>query len=199
VLRRRFWLLVASLGTAVVVVWSALFYLEDRGTASVAERAPLVVRRPAMARARSMTLLSLNGKPASLSAYSGHIVFVNLWATWCPPCRAEMPDLQRFYDRYKSRNLVVLGIDEGEAHDPVQAFVNSVGARYPVLLDRRERYASAYRAIGLPTSFIVSPSGFITTEYEGALSFSEMVAAVKTLLQATKRATAHQRIRSTKR
>lgn len=107
---------------------------------------------------------------------------MNLWATWCPPCRAEMPDLQRFYQHYKSRDVVVLGIDQGESAQTVRMFAASLGVRYPILLDARQQYGRAYAAVGLPTTVIVSPAGKVINAFDGALSYGQMVAAVNPAL-----------------
>ncbi len=93
-----------------------------------------------------------------------------------------MPDLQRFYQRYKSRNVVVLGIDQGEPAQTVRTFARSLGVHYPILLDTRQQYGRAYAALGLPTSVIISPAGKVVKAFDGELSYDQMVAAVKPVL-----------------
>lgn len=132
--------------------------------------------------AQSFTLDALDGGRSSLAAYRGRVVFMNLWATWCPPCRAEMPDLQRFYQRYKSQGVAVVGIDQGESATTVRMFARSLGVRYPILLDTQQQYGRVYQALGLPTTVIVSPLGMVVKTFDGALSYDQMVAAVKPLI-----------------
>lgn len=134
--------------------------------------------------APSFTMPALEGGTSSLRAYRGRIVFLNLWATWCPPCRAEMPDLERFYQHYKSHDVVVLGIDQGESRTTVGMFVHSLGVKYPILLDKNQQYAPVFGAIGLPTSAIISPSGVVVKAFDGALAYPQMVAAIKPVLLA---------------
>ncbi len=132
--------------------------------------------------APSFPVPALNGSTSALGAYRGRVVVMNLWASWCPPCRAEMPDLQRLYQTYKVRNLVVLGVDQGESAERVGAFAQSLGIHYPILLDRRQQYGRVYAAFGLPTTIVVSSQGVVVRGFDGALSYPQMVAAVTPLL-----------------
>jgi peroxiredoxin len=130
----------------------------------------------------SFSVPSLDGSPSALGAYRGHIVVMNLWATWCPPCRAEMPDLQRLYAAFKSRDLVVLGVDQGESARRVSAFAQSLGIHYPLLLDQQQQYGRVYAALGLPTTIVVNPQGVVVRGFDGPLSYPQMVGAVTPLL-----------------
>lgn len=132
--------------------------------------------------APSFAVPSLGGPTSGLDAYRGRIVVMNLWASWCPPCRAEMPDLQRLYQNYAHRNVVVLGVDQGESASRVQAFAKSLGIHYPILLDQQQRYGRVYTALGLPTTIVVDPQGVVRRAFDGPLSYPQMVAAVTPLL-----------------
>lgn len=130
----------------------------------------------------SFTVPSLNGNPSALGAYRGHVVVMNLWASWCPPCRAEMPDLQRLYQAYKARNLVVLGVDQGESAQRVGQFAQSLGIHYPILLDEQQQYGRVYAALGLPTTILLDSQGVVVRGFDGPLSYQQMVAAVTPLI-----------------
>jgi peroxiredoxin len=132
--------------------------------------------------APSFAVPALNGTPSGLDAYRGHIVVMNLWASWCPPCRAEMPDLQRLYESYKSRNVVVLGVDQGESAERVGAFAQSLGIHYPLLVDQQQQYGRVYAALGLPTTILIDAQGVVVRGFDGPLAYSQMVAAVTPLL-----------------
>jgi thiol-disulfide isomerase/thioredoxin len=132
--------------------------------------------------APSFAVPMLAGSTSGLGSYRGHVVVMNLWASWCPPCRAEMPDLQRLYQDYKSRNVVVLGVDQGESAQRVAAFAQSLGIHYPILLDQQQQYGRVYAALGLPTTIVVSADGIVVRGFDGPLSYPQMVAAVTPLL-----------------
>ncbi len=124
----------------------------------------------------------LSGHPMSLATFRGHVVVLNLWASWCPPCRAEMPDLQRLSRAYASRGLVVLGVDQGEARERAAAFATSLGITYPILVDQSQQYGRVYAALGMPTTIIVDRNGIVATGFDGALTFTQMRDAVVPVL-----------------
>jgi thiol-disulfide isomerase/thioredoxin len=132
--------------------------------------------------APSFAVPSMSGATSQLAAYRGRVVVMNLWASWCPPCRAEMPDLQRLYQTYKTQNLIVLGVDQGESAQRVGAFAQSLGIHYPILLDQQQQYGRVYAALGLPTTILVDRSGVVVRGFDGPLSYQQMVAAVTPLL-----------------
>lgn len=123
------------------------------------------------------------GKAVSLSHYSGEIVLMNLWATWCPPCRAEMPDLQRLSEAYRGR-LAVVGVNEGESVQRARVFAHSLGIAFPIWMDDEQRYGRAYGVLGLPTTVIIGRDGKILRAVDGALSYAQMRTAVSQLVRA---------------
>lgn len=103
---------------------------------------------------------------------------MNLWASWCPPCRAEMPDLQRLADRYAGRRIAIVGVNEGESPERARAFAQSLQLRFPIWIDSSERYGRTYAALGLPTTILIDPRGVVIRGFDGALTLDEMRAAV---------------------
>lgn len=134
--------------------------------------------------AQSFILPELRGGTASLQDFRGHLVVLNLWASWCPPCRAELPDLQRLYDQLRMKKLVVLGVNEGESAQRAQAFAGALRLHFPILLDENQSYGRVYAALGLPTTIIIDGRGTIVRGFDGALTFDQMKAAVRPLLKA---------------
>lgn len=132
--------------------------------------------------AASFTLATPAGSKQSLLTYRGRIVVMNLWASWCAPCRAEMPDLQRLYATYRTRGVVVLGIDQGESAERADAFARSLGIRYPILVDGDQLYGSVYRGLGLPTTVIIDAQGTVVRTFDGPLGYEQMVGAVRPLV-----------------
>jgi thiol-disulfide isomerase/thioredoxin len=121
------------------------------------------------------------GGSVSLDNYRGRVVVMNLWASWCPPCRAEMPDLQRLASQFGGRGVTVVGVNEGESAARARAFAGSLGIRFPIWIDGAQRYGRTYAALGLPTTVVLDRRGIVVRGYDGALTFAQMQAAVAPL------------------
>lgn len=134
--------------------------------------------------ATSYDLKRLDGRIDSLARYRGSVVLMNLWATWCPPCREEMPDLQKFSREYKKKGVVVLGIDQGESASAAGAFARERGVTFPILLDENQQYGQTYKGIGLPTTVVVDRTGHIVAGIDGELTLAQMRTAVAPALKA---------------
>lgn len=121
-------------------------------------------------KAPAFTLPTLDGGTTSLADHNGKRVLINFWATWCPPCRAEMPAIQRLYERYRGQDFVVLAVDFQESEDVVRPFVQELGLTFPILLDETGDVARDYRVLGLPSSYFVDREGTIRQVHIGAMS-----------------------------
>jgi len=106
-------------------------------------------------------LLNLDGQTVSLSDFRGKPVMLNFWATWCGPCRAEMPYIQQVYDERSDDGLVVLAINIGESLAKVKGFMQDYGLTFPVLLDIQTEVAKQYNIQVIPTTFFIDPDGGI--------------------------------------
>lgn len=102
------------------------------------------------------TLKDLHGKTWTLSALRGKIVLVNFWATWCPPCRKEMPDLDAIYLRFESQGLVILSISDEDAFK-VNSFISGTGYAPPVLIDKGDKVEKEFHIEGIPKTFVFRP------------------------------------------
>jgi peroxiredoxin len=120
-------------------------------------------------------------QPVSLSDLQGSPVLLNFWATWCGPCRGEMPYLQQVWDEWQARGLVLLAIDIMESSSEVQSFMQSQGLFLPVLLDSDGAIAAKYGIHAIPTTFFIDSSGVIQEVREGA--FPSAAAIEKSLSQ----------------
>lgn len=125
-------------------------------------------------RARNFTLETLDGTAASLEDYQGSVVLINFWATWCAPCRDEVPDLQAAYDTYQEERFVVLGVNVEEARNRIIPFVAELEITYPILLDETGQVLKLYRTLGLPTSILVDRDGVIQVRHIGYLSADQL-------------------------
>jgi len=119
-------------------------------------------------------LESLDGRQVSLADYAGQVVLLNFWATWCPPCKDEIPAIERVYEAHRDEGFMVLGINEGEALAVVQVFASEIGITYPVLIDKRGNVAAKYRRRGLPLTLIVDRDGVIQVRHEGYLTAGQL-------------------------
>lgn len=113
--------------------------------------------------APDFTLTTLSGERITLSDLRGEAVLVNLWASWCAPCLAEMPAMQAVYDRYREQGFHVLAVNatNQDSLSAAQAFVEELGLSYPILLDINGEVSAMYQLRALPSSFFISPDGRI--------------------------------------
>ena len=126
--------------------------------------------------APDFSLKSLDGQQVSLSQFKGHPVLINFWASWCPPCRLEMPDLVKAYTAHKAEGFVLLGLNATslDSLPDVKAFVKEFGMTFPVLLDEDGSVAALYRLRGLPLSVFVDRQGIISRLNIGAMSADQI-------------------------
>lgn len=109
------------------------------------------------------TLTDLDGKPWNLKDLKGKVVLLNFWATWCPPCRKEMPDLEMLYRRFGAQGFIILGIDDEET-ETVKPFIAQQGITYPVLLDPGRKVNTLFRIEGIPKTFVYDRDGKIVAQ-----------------------------------
>jgi thiol-disulfide isomerase/thioredoxin len=124
----------------------------------------------------------LDGNPVSTAAWKGKVVFINFWATWCPPCRAEIPVLIDLANRYKDRLQVVgVSVDDGDPAE-VKKFAKQAGINYPIVMADRAIVAEYGGVAALPTLFVVNPDGNVVQKHEGLFSNALYEAEVRLLL-----------------
>ena len=124
--------------------------------------------------APDFTLNDLAAKPVTLSSFKGQIVLINFWATWCGPCRIEMPAIERRYAALEDQGFVVLAVDVDEPITDVGAFVHDLNLTFPVLLDPGATVNDLYRVRGLPTTFIVDRDGMISQLHIGLMTEDQL-------------------------
>lgn len=119
-----------------------------------------------------------DGTRLRLADAAGAPVIINFWATWCAPCRAEMPALQRFYEAHQGAGLRVLAINTGESAAAVRAWRAEFGLTFDLLLDERQQTAASYRLRGQPSTYIVAPDGRIAHIFYGPVFENDLAAAL---------------------
>jgi len=152
--RRAFYIIILAAGLA----W--IFLSADRAGTSTYGEIP-APREGFLA--PDFSLQSTTGETVTLSNLRGHAVLINLWATWCPPCRAEMPAIQKVYDEYKDQGLIVLAVNMTYQDSPseVPPFLQEYNLTFPVLLDQSGSMAKSYELRSLPSSFFINREGTI--------------------------------------
>ena len=152
-MNRLQWMLVIAATALLGGAWTWL----SRAPEGLSDVPSPVAGRPAP----DFTLQTVDGESVTLSHLRGQVVVLNFWATWCPPCRAEMPALQEVYDARRAEGLTVLAIDQNEPADLVSSFRDELGLTFPLLLDPGYFVSDRYRIGVLPTTFFVDRSGVI--------------------------------------
>lgn len=119
-------------------------------------------------------LKDLVGKEVSLSDFKGKKVYLNFFATWCPPCKAEMPEMQNLYEETRDSDLVILAVDLGEDTETVSKFINKNKYSFKVLLDSNNTAAEKYQITSIPVSYIIDKDGNIVDKHIGSLTIQDM-------------------------
>jgi len=129
----------------------------------------------------AFSLLDIDENSHSLTAYKGKVVIVNFWATWCPPCRFELPAMEKAYQKLKTKDVVMLGINVGEDADTIFSFTADYPVTFPLLMDKDSKVIQAYPVIGLPTTFVIDPNGKIIYRAVGTREWDEQSLIEKVL------------------
>jgi cytochrome c biogenesis protein CcmG, thiol:disulfide interchange protein DsbE len=124
--------------------------------------------------APDFTLPDLDGNQIALSDFRGEVVLINFWATWCPPCRVEMPDMEAVYREHKQDGFEILGVDQREPKDLVEEFVTERGFSWIFLLDEDFDVSREYSATSIPRSILVDRDGTVVHIWTGTLSRSTL-------------------------
>jgi len=144
-----------------LVVGSLWIYLSRAPLDTLAQQNRLEVAMTGFL-APDFTLTALDGSTVQLSALRGQPVIVNFWATWCGPCRAEMPELEQVWQKYQQDGLMLLGVDEGESPATIERFRQTVvNVSFPLLLDTRSQVGALYGVRAMPTTFFIDGEGRI--------------------------------------
>jgi len=164
--RKTLPLLLLGLGL-VLVLASAYFIYQNISVQSDFPTVPVSVNYSAP----ELTLADIQGTSHSLVDYHGRVVLVNLWATWCPPCKEEMPTLQAYYNNYVDQGFSVIAINDGDPTPDVLQFVKDYELTFPVWLDPTySATEQAFKTLNLPSSYIVDRMGTIRLMWVGGIS-----------------------------
>ena len=129
------------------------------------------------------SLTDLNGDTVQLSDYTGKVVLINAWATWCPPCVAEMPDLQAFYRQHQNDPFIILGINAGDSPGTASEFARQKGITFPILLDPNVDFLSSLGVHSFPTSILVGADGVVKNIHVGLYTAEDIEADITPYLK----------------
>jgi thiol-disulfide isomerase/thioredoxin len=170
------------LGIGVLLIAAAAYFLLQNKAApsSSLSAVPVKVDYPAP----ELSLTDLSGKPTSLADYRGKVVLVNLWATWCPPCKEEMPALETFYRKHAGDGFAIVAINDGDPTADVVQFVKDYGLTFPVWLDPTYiATEKAFKTLNLPTSFVIDRDGQIVLSWVGGINLRTLEKYVTPLIE----------------
>jgi len=120
--------------------------------------------------APDFTLKDLQGRDVKLSQFKGKPVLLNFWASWCEPCRLELPLIEATQQKHQGQDLVILGVNNGEPPEVVQSFVNENHLTFPVVLDASNEVSRAYQVNGIPSSVFINSDGQIVNRHSGVFT-----------------------------
>lgn len=156
------------LGLGLLLIAGSIYYL-FRNTESQSDLTaiPVQMNYPAP----ELTLTSLEGTQVSLADYRGQVVLVNLWATWCPPCKKEMPEFEVFYQKYKEDGFVIVAINDGDPTPDVIQFVEDYDMSFPVWLDPTYiATEQVFKTLNLPSSYVINRDGTVVLSWVGGIN-----------------------------
>ena len=143
--------------------------------------------------AYNFELKTIEGNVVKLSDYKGKMVFLNFWATWCPPCKGEMPDLQEVRNQLKTgNNAVLLAVNIQEDNETVNSFVQQNNLTLPILMDSTGEIAQQYGIRSIPTTFVIDKDGNIVNKFIGAVTKDQLLKLVSQTQSPFYRHTKHQ-------
>ena len=139
---------------------------------------PVAVNFPAP----QLALENVNGKTESLADFNGQVLLLNNWATWCPPCKAEMPTLKKFHDAHSAEGFTIIAVEAGDGKDEVLQFTTSLGLTFPIWLDPDGAALNAFKNGNLPNSYVIDRNGIVRYAWTGEISLAMLEKYVSPLI-----------------
>lgn len=173
-------------GLILIAVAGLILALSERpqqpASQTTQEIAGCVQPSPLSLPAPSLELVDLEGNAVSLDGLRGEVVLLNTWASWCPPCRAEMPTLNAYYERHKDEGFTLVAVNIGESGQHVKDFASALGLTFPLWLDPQEESLRTLGMFSLPSSVVIDRSGQMRFAWTGATCMDVLESEVTPLL-----------------
>jgi cytochrome c biogenesis protein CcmG/thiol:disulfide interchange protein DsbE len=170
----------ALIGVGLIVLGLvAVKLISDDGLSSTYTVIPSEVNYPAP----DLTLNNLEGERVTISDFRNQILLINNWATWCPPCKAEMPTLSRYYKDHAEQGFMLLGIEAGDPKADVEKFAKDYKLSFPVLLDPNTKSLTLFHNDNLPSSYVIDRNGIVVLAWTGPINREMLEKYVTPLLE----------------
>ena len=172
-------IILTGLGLLFLMIAALTFIINaNKGSLENISVVPMKVNYPAP----ELTLQNIKGNTEALADFKGKVVLVNNWATWCPPCKAEMPTLVAYYNDHTQDGLMIIAIEAGDSQSEVQKFVDQFKMTFDVWLDPHGESASAFKNNSLPNSYVIDRSGTVLLNWIGPVDRETLEKYVTPLL-----------------
>ncbi len=172
-------LMLVGLGLGIRLIESGSDKIQTRPEVSrnCVQPAPVSFEAP------QLELQTLHQEPIDLAAFRGKTVLLNAWATWCPPCLAELPDLEAYYQEHRDEDFVLIGVNIGESQGIVSKFISQNPINFPIWLDPDEQTLRALNTISLPYSIVIDRDGAVQLAWSGATCLESLEGSVTPILR----------------
>ena len=181
--RRNHGLVLLILGIGLVLIAVAAFLAIPKAQGAVAaanaSAVPITVNFPA----HDVRLTDLQGNPVAFSEHTGQVILYNAWATWCPPCKQEMPVLEAYYRAHKQDGFVVIAVEDGQPVSEVAEYAKNAGLTFPVWPDQKWVATTTFGISDLPTSYVIDRTFKVRLMWLGAISLDQLEQYVTPLLK----------------
>jgi thiol-disulfide isomerase/thioredoxin len=176
-------LILLMIGSGLVLVAVAAFWALPKGQEKPETISALAVPMAVDFPAPDIKLTDLRGSSVAFSDYKGRVILYNAWATWCPPCKDEMPTLEAYYQAHRREGFVVIAIEDGQPLSEVAAYVKEMGLTFPVWPDLKWVASETFGINNLPTSYVIDRSGIARLTWRGAITREALEQYVTPLLK----------------
>lgn len=134
---------------------------------------PLDADKQTNTKAPDFTLKDLHGSTVSLSSLKGKVVLLNFWASWCPPCKAEMPSMNKLYKEIRAKGFEIVAVSTDNSLSPIKEFLAKSRVDFKVLFDEKKAVSREYKVFSMPTTFLIDRNGFIVEKYYGEYDWTD--------------------------